>query len=88
MAFWIRDPKNHKPSVTLTLLVVGFVVCLAKLIVSDMAIGPIHFSAFTGTDFALAVGAVSALYWGRKVTDREPKAPVTPDGPPVEGPGQ
>lgn len=66
---WITDPGTKQPSVTVTLLVTGFLVCTLKLLTSGITIGNISLGAFSGADFALAVGAVGAIYWGRKHTD-------------------
>jgi hypothetical protein len=66
---WLKDPKNNTKSVTLTLLVVSFVVALIKLLMSGVTIGTTVFATFTGSDFATVVGVVGAIYWGRKFTD-------------------
>lgn len=66
MSPWISDPKSGEKSVTLTLFVTGFMVCLLKLIGSGIAIGSITLSAFSGGDFAAAVGALGAVYTARR----------------------
>jgi len=66
---WIKDPKTKEPSATLTMFVVGFAACLAKLMTSNMVAGEFQFGAFGGTDFAAAVGALGAIYAARKHTD-------------------
>lgn len=63
---WLKDPKSGEPSVTLTLFVWGFVVCLAKLILSGFSVGSLNFSLFSGVDFAAAVGALGAVYAMRR----------------------
>jgi len=93
MTFYLTNPKTKKPSVTLTILVVGFVVATFKLLVSGATIQGITFGTFGGTDFAAVMGAVGMLYWGRASTERQfgPESPNSPDQsdhPPVEGPGQ
>lgn len=66
---YMKDPKTGEPSVTITLLVVGFAICLLKLLTSGMVIGTIQLGTFSGSDFATAVGALGALYAARKHTD-------------------
>jgi len=52
--------------VTLTLLVIGFIACLGKLLLSGLELGSFHVNAFGGGDFAAAVGALGALYAARR----------------------
>lgn len=66
---YMKDPKTGEKSVTLTLLMVGFAVCLLKLLTSGMIIGTIQLGTFSGSDFATAVGALGALYAARKHSD-------------------
>lgn len=66
---WIKDPNTKEESVTVTLYVIGFFVCTLKLLTSGITFGNITLGTFSGSDFALAVGAVGAVYWGRKHTD-------------------
>lgn len=66
---WIKDPSTKEESVTVTLYVIGFLVCTLKLLTSGMHFGSMSLGTFSGSDFALAVGAVGAVYWGRKHTD-------------------
>jgi hypothetical protein len=63
---WLIDPKDKTPSVTLTLLVVGFSVCAAKLLTSGLELGTLKLGVFGGGDFAASVGALGALYWARR----------------------
>ena len=65
---WLKDPKTNEVSVTLTLLVIGFIVCTGKLLLSGLEFGSIKLGAFGGGDFAGAVGALGALYWARRNT--------------------
>jgi membrane associated rhomboid family serine protease len=67
--FWIRDPKTKERSATLTLLIYGYFVCVAKLLVSGVIVGTVNLGAFSGIDFAAAIGALGALYGVRKYTD-------------------
>lgn len=66
---WLTDPSTKEPSVTVTLFTLGFVVATLKLLTSGIVIASIHLGTFTGSDFALVVGAVGSIYWGRKHTD-------------------
>lgn len=65
MKLWIKDPKTHELSVTLTAFVAGFVVATLKLLLSGIGILPV----FSGADFALVVGALGSIYAMRKHTD-------------------
>lgn len=66
MQIWINDPKDGKPSVTLTLLISGFALCAMKLLGSGLEVGSIKLAVFGGGDFAAAVGALGALYAARR----------------------
>ena len=66
---FLKDPRTNKDSVTLTAFIVGFAVCLGKLIVSGTTIHGMTFSAFSGFDFAAAVGALGAIYGFRRMND-------------------
>jgi hypothetical protein len=87
MKFWVLDPKSGKPSVTLSLMVLGFCVATFKLLVSGMTIHGIAFESFSGTDFAMVVGALGALYSVKKFTNKD-SAELKKNKPPVEGPGE
>jgi len=69
MSPYLTDPKTGEKSVTLTLLVTGFIICSLKLLTSGIDIGIVKLAVFGGGDFATAVGALGALYWARKSTD-------------------
>ena len=71
MRFYLKDPKTSQPSVTLTMMLVGFLVLIFKLLTSGMVIHGIHFGIFTGSDFGVALGALGAIYGFRKHTDHE-----------------
>lgn len=66
---YMKDPKTGEKSVTLTLLLIGFSVCLLKLLTSGIIIGTIQLGSFGGADFATAVGSLGALYAARKHSD-------------------
>lgn len=63
---WIKDPKSNKSSVTLTLLVYGFVIATAKLLVSGVEFSDFKFGEFNGTEYSTALAALAGLYWARK----------------------
>lgn len=62
----VLKDSNGQPSVTVTAFVVGFLVASAKLLFSGMTIGGMTLSPFTGSDFSIAISAVSALYLLRR----------------------
>jgi hypothetical protein len=66
MAFYLKDPKTGKASVTLTMFVVGFLVATGKLLVAGMTIVGFKMEAFTGVDYAAAVAALGGVYTLRK----------------------
>lgn len=66
---WLVDPKTGEKSVTLTAFVTGFGVATLKLLFSGVSIGSVILSQFTGSDYAMVVGAVGAIYWARKNTE-------------------
>lgn len=66
MRIYLKDPKTGEQSVTLTMFVLGMVVCIAKLMISGMTIQGFAMSAFSGVDFAAAVGALGAVYVARR----------------------
>jgi len=70
---WIKDPKTKEQSVTVTLLIITFVVALTKLLLAGSSMGSFTFGAFSGGDFSQIVGTVGALYGVRKFTDKEKK---------------
>lgn len=67
---WLKDPKTGKKSVTLTIMISGFAVALAKLLLSGITYGEFSFAQFSGSDFAAVFGAVGAIYTARKYTDK------------------
>jgi hypothetical protein len=68
---YLKDPKTSKKSVTVTILISTFIVCLLKLLISGMSFGDFSAGTFSGADFATAVGAAGAIYGFRKHTDKE-----------------
>ena len=71
----IKD-SGGKPSVTMTAFVTGFIVVNAKLLLSGVTIAGFTMTAFTGGEYAAAVGALGAVYVMRRSTGNEqPKEP-------------
>ena len=69
--FWIKDPKNDKPSVSLTLLIVGFFTVLAKFLLSGVLVGTVTFGELSAADFGIAISPLAMLYWGRRSSDKK-----------------
>lgn len=61
----IKDSAG-KPSVTMTAFVTGFMVVNAKLLISGLTIAGYKMAAFTGGEYAAAVGALGAVYVMRR----------------------
>ena len=59
---FLKDPETGKRSVTLTMLVVGFMIASTKLFLPKDRL-------FTGSDFATMMGSLGALYWARRNMD-------------------
>ena len=66
MECWVRDPITKKKSVTLTMFVWGMLVCVFKLLISGHTAYGIVFETFSGSDFAMAVGALGSIYGFRR----------------------
>lgn len=66
---WLIDPQTGEKSVTVTLFTWGFLVCTVKLLTSGITLGSLHLGTFSGSDFAIAVGAIGAIYAARKHSD-------------------
>ena len=64
----IKDSKGES-SVTMTAFVLGSVVVNLKLILSGMEIMGYKMAAFTGGEYAAAMGALGAVYVLRRSTD-------------------
>lgn len=76
---WITDPKTKDPSVTLTAFIIGFIVCLFKLVASGIAIGEVHLAIFSGVDFAAAVTALGGVYSLKQHVDNLAKGAANND---------
>jgi hypothetical protein len=59
---YLKDPKTNEPSPTLTLMWVGVIVALIKLLLADTTFAGIQFGSFSGSDFALVISPFVALY--------------------------
>jgi hypothetical protein len=68
---YLKDPKTGKKSVTVSILMSTFAVCLLKLLLSGVSYSDFTMGVFTGADFATAVGAAGAIYGFRKHTDKD-----------------
>jgi hypothetical protein len=70
----IKDSAG-KPSVTMTAFVTGFITVNFKLLASGITIAGYTMTAFTGGEYAAAVGALGAVYVMRRsgVTDEQKK---------------
>lgn len=68
---YLKDPKNGKQSATLTILMSTFAICLIKLLFAGVTYKEFSAGAFSGADFAAAVGAAGAIYGFRKHTDKD-----------------
>jgi hypothetical protein len=66
----IKD-SSGKPSVTMTAFVTGFMVVNAKLLISGLKIAGYTMAAFTGGEYAAAVGALGAVYVMRRSSGKE-----------------
>lgn len=58
--------SDGKPSTTTTAFVLGFVVVNLKLIISGMTVAGFTMSAFSGGEYAAAIGALGAIYVMRR----------------------
>jgi len=68
--FLIKD-SDGKPSVTMTAFVTGFIVVNAKLLLSGVTIAGYTMTAFTGGEYAAAIGALGAVYVMRRSTQKK-----------------
>jgi len=61
----IKD-SDGKPSVTMTAFVSGFLVVNLKLLLSGITIAGFKMAAFTGGEYAAALGALGTIYVMRR----------------------
>lgn len=62
----ILKGQDGKPSLTAHIMVLGTSICLLKLLLGGVILGPVVFSAFSGADFATSFGALAAFYWAKR----------------------
>lgn len=62
----ILKGQDGKPSLTAHIMSMGTVICLLKLLLSGVTLGPLVFAPFSGGDFAAAFGALAAFYWAKR----------------------
>lgn len=67
--FLLKDSEG-KSSVTMTAFVTGFIVVNAKLLMSGVTIAGFTATAFTGGEYAAAIGALGAVYVLRRTTQK------------------
>ena len=65
--FFMTDSGGNK-SATLTAFAIGFIVVNVKLILSGMTIGGITLAPFSGSEYAMAIGSLGAIYTLRRAT--------------------
>jgi len=65
---YLKEPNSGRESVTLTVFLLGFVVCTAKLLLSGIKTNIIVFEQFSGMDYGAALSALGAIYVIRKHT--------------------
>jgi len=63
----IKD-STGKPSVTMTAFVTGFIAVNFKLLASGVTIAGYTMTAFTGGEYAAAIGSLGAVYVMRRST--------------------
>lgn len=66
---YLKDPKTGEPSVTMTMMVIGFVIASIKYLSAGVVVGSVTLGASTGGDFAAVIGALGAIYAARKHSD-------------------
>lgn len=66
----IKD-SSGKPSITMTTFVMGFVVVNLKLIFSGVDLNGFKMAAFTGGEYAAAIGALGGTYVLRRSTEKQ-----------------
>lgn len=63
--YFIKD-SNGRASITTTAFFLGFIIVNAKLLLSNSFIFGLQFSEFTGSEYAMAIGALGGVYLLRK----------------------
>ncbi len=57
---------DGKPCIVTTAFVLGFIVVNLKLILSGVTIKEVVLNSFTGSEYAVAIGALGAIYVMRR----------------------
>ena len=70
---WIKEPKTKEPSVTLTLLVLTWIVGIINILLSNNTILHINFNSFNGVDFGALMASMSSIYGVRKYQENQLK---------------
>ena len=70
--FLLKDSSGKK-SVTMTAFVLGFLVVNAKLLLSGVTIMDYQMTAFTGSEYGIALSALGAIYVLRRSASKEEK---------------
>lgn len=58
----LLDPKSGKPSTARSIFWYGCIICLVKLALSKIEIQGFKIPEFTGSEFAVAIGALGSIY--------------------------
>jgi hypothetical protein len=66
---WSKHPGSEKQSVTMTLLVIGFIVVMIRFALSNMVIAGYTVPYTSGTDCSLVIAALGGLYGLRRYSD-------------------
>jgi len=62
--------SSGKESTTVTAFIIGFIVVNVKLLISGLTIAGMTFSAFSGSEYGIAVSALGAVYVLRRATEK------------------
>lgn len=66
----LSDSKGEK-SITVTAFIIGFIIVNLKLLISGLSVAGIQMENFSGSDYAVAVGSLGAIYVMRRATDKK-----------------
>jgi hypothetical protein len=70
--FMLKDPASGGPSTTRTVFFYGCAICLGKLALSGLSLGPLNLGAFSGSDFGMAIAALGGIYALDKTVSKGP----------------
>lgn len=71
MSIWMKNTED-KPSVSLTMMFITFVVSILWLLLSIFAkIGHLEIRSFDGVQVSSLLGPLIALYFGRRYSDNK-----------------